>query len=127
PTLLNVPRAPIGFGPLELRKPNWQDLLYRHSSVAVFLGQDELLSIGEACRNHHFAAGLQLIDQWGGNEVRRCRHDHLVERRVFRPAMIAVANPELDVEVAQTAESLPRLHRELLYDFNAVYLSRQRR
>jgi hypothetical protein len=44
--LLNVPRVSVGFRLLELRKPHRQDLLQQHPSVAVFLDQDELLSVG---------------------------------------------------------------------------------
>src|SRR6185436_15596414 len=52
--------------------------------------------------------------------------DHLVERRPLGPAARAIADPELDIGDAQTAQALTRLLRELPDELDAVYVSRQR-
>src|SRR5262245_9731050 len=53
---------PIRLGAIEQREPHWENLLGRDPAVAVLLDQDELLRIGEPGRDHHPAAGLQLMD-----------------------------------------------------------------
>jgi hypothetical protein len=79
--------------------------------LTVFFDKDELLRIGQACRDHHFSTSFQLVDQRRG-ERSRC-HDHLIERRMLGPAMIAIGNLELDVGAAPLTESLLRLSPEL--------------
>ncbi len=56
-------RRHSGFGILELREPYRQNLFRRHSAVAVFFEDDELLRIGQAGRNDHFSTHFQLMDQ----------------------------------------------------------------
>src|SRR5262245_16261344 len=84
-------------GLFELREPHLQDLLLRHSPVAAFRDQNELLRVGQAGGNHHLPAGSELVEQGRRNEVRSSGHDHLVERGVLRPAMIAIADFDLNV------------------------------
>ena len=112
-------------GVLELREPHLQNLLRRHPPAAVFFEEDELLRIGQAGRNDHFAAGFQLVDQRRRNEVRRRGHNHLVERGVLGPAMIAIGDPELDVAAALLTELQLRLLPELFDDFDAVHFAGQ--
>src|SRR5262249_34373917 len=68
-----------------------------------------------------------LMDQGGGNEGGSRRHDHLVERSVLGPAVIAVGDLELDIGAALLAQALLRLSGELFDDFDAVHFARQLR
>ena len=86
-----------------------------------------MLRIGEAGSDDHFPARLQLMDERRGNEVGSRGHDHLVERRVLGPAVVAVGDLELDVGAALLAQSLLCLAGELFDDFDAVHLARQLR
>jgi hypothetical protein len=99
-------RASARFGVLKLREPHLQNLPRRHPAVAMFFDKDELLRIGQAGRNHHFSTSLQLMDQRRRNEVRSRRHDHLIERGMLGPAMIAIGNLKLDVGAALPMEPL---------------------
>src|SRR3984893_11483294 len=75
------------FGILELREPYRQNLLRRHSAVAVFFEEDEPLRVRQAGRNDHFPTHFQLMDQRRRYEVRSCCHDYLIERGVLGPTM----------------------------------------
>jgi hypothetical protein len=119
--------ASARFGVLELREPHLQNLPHRHPAVVVFFHENELLRIGQTGRNHHLSTSFQLVDQRWGNEVRSRCHDHLIERGVLGPAMIAVGNLELNVGAALPIESLLRLPPELFDDFDAVHFPSQLR
>ena len=67
------------------------------------------------------------MDQRRGNEVGSRRHDHLVERSVLGPAVIAVGDLELDIGAALLAESLLCLAGKLFDDLDAVHHARQLR
>src|SRR5262252_8334743 len=47
--------------------------------VAVMTDLLELKPTGQADRDHHPSASLELIDQGRRDQVRRCRHHHFVE------------------------------------------------
>src|SRR5262245_42098248 len=67
------------------------------------------------------------MDQGWRNEIRSRRDDHLVERSMLRPAMIAVRDSDLNVAAALPTQSLLCLSGELFDDFDAVHLPRQLR
>jgi hypothetical protein len=79
---------------------------YRHNflrcdlAVQVSLNHDKLLSAGQADRDHHPSASLELVDQGRRDQVRRGRNNLFVEGGVIGPAGIAVADAEFDVGVA---------------------------
>src|SRR5438874_3385297 len=119
--------ASAWFGVFELRESHRQYLPRRHSAVAVFFDEDELLRIRQTGRNHHFSTSLQLVHQRRGNEVRSGCHDYLIEGGVLGPAAITTGDLELDVGAALPMESLLRLSPELFDDFNAVHFPSQLR
>ena len=93
--------------------------------MSCCVDEHELLRIGQAGRNHHFATLFQLVNQRWRNEVGSRRHDHSIERGVFRPAMIAIRNLELDVGATFPTQSSFGLFPELFNNLDAVYLPGQ--
>jgi hypothetical protein len=54
-------------GSLERREPYRHNFFRRGPAVQVLLGHDKLLSIGQADRDYHFSARLELVElgRWG--------------------------------------------------------------
>src|SRR5262245_30592577 len=111
----------------ELREAHREDLAHRDAAIAVLLDEHELLRVWQAGGNHHFAARLQLLEQWRRDEVGSRGHQHFVEGGVLGPAVIAVAYPELDIGAALPLQSLLRLLGELFDHLDAVDLGGQLR
>ena len=71
----------------------------------------------------HAATRLQLRDQRRWNVVRSCGHDDGIEGRMFRPALVAIADFRLNVAVAQTFEVGTGHLAELWYNLDRVNLA----
>src|SRR5262249_40984952 len=112
---------------LKLREPHRQTLLRGHAAIAVLLDKQEMLRLGQPARNDHSSPSSQLMDQGRRNEVRSRCHNHLVERSVLGPAVIAIGNLDRDIAATLAAESLPRLLPKLFNDFDAEHFASQLR
>src|SRR6266508_2289282 len=92
-----------------------QGSLCRGGAVRPLFQEQELLNVGGSShRDHHSPAGLELVYQGPWN-LRGCRSDdNRIEGRSLGPAVVAVADPDLDVAVAELPEEpLPRLSQRL--------------
>jgi hypothetical protein len=85
------------------------------------------LLITLAKRNNHLAAVAELFDKRLRYALRGAGHDDLVKRRVFRPALVTVADLDLHVRVTQLLETLDRLFTQSIDDFNRVNLLHDQR
>src|SRR5690349_4374777 len=90
-------------------------------AVRRFLDERESLLLGYAGRNDHAPAGLQLREQRCRNQIACGRDDDLVVRRVFRPSVITVADPYLDLVVSEALQTALRPDRELTDDVDRIY------
>jgi hypothetical protein len=64
---------------------------------ALFAQENEVLVHAAAYGDDHAAAVAELLDEVGWNFVRRAGHDDGVERRLFSPALVAIAVTDLSV------------------------------
>ena len=108
------------FGSLQQRKQHRHNFFRGDLSVPVFLDHKKLLSAGQANRDHHSSASLELVDQGSWDQIGRRRDDHLVERRLLGPAEIAVCRADFDVSVALSFQPLRCSLRQLVDDFDAM-------
>src|SRR5215472_9460565 len=113
------------FRSFELSETHGKDLARGHRARGVLLDQQQLLRAGEPGGNYHLAAGFELLQQRAWNEIGGGTHHDLVERRMFGPPVVAVAQFELDVLVALASQSLLRSVCQLFDDLDAVDLARQ--
>src|SRR5712691_2556684 len=103
-----------------------QGLFCRGGAVRPLFNEQELLNVGGSShRDHHPPAGLELVDQGPWNLRGCCSDDNRIEGRSLRPAAVAVADPDLDVAVAELAEEPLRLFSERLDDLDRVDLRRE--
>ena len=91
-----------------------------HHLAVGLLQQIERLLVSLAAGDDHAAAFLELFDQGGRDFFGRAGDDDLVERGVFGPALIAVADLDVDVVVVQPFERLRGLAAERFDDFDRV-------
>src|SRR5437016_10035377 len=90
-------------------------------AVGALLHQQHLLSSAPAFDgNHHFPAGLELLDERLGNEGRGSRHNDAVERRVLGPSLIAVTDAYFDFAIAERLQSFCRRTAERLDDLDRI-------
>ena len=75
--------------------------------------------------NHQSAAGRKLVDQRLRHVIGRGRDQNHVERRVFRPALIAVAATNVDVRVAERGQPFARRRGQGIENLDAVDLLAQ--
>ena len=82
---MDVPSGLLSAGSstLKLRESDRKNLFHCHSAVVELLGENELLTIGQAGRYHHFPTRFQLVDERRRNEIGSGRYDHLVKRGVL--------------------------------------------
>src|SRR5690606_21567283 len=74
----------------------------RNRSVGTLANQQQLLRVAVlADRNDQTTAGLELCNQRCGDVRRGGGDDDAVERRMFRPAVIAVADASVHVGIAE--------------------------
>src|SRR6516162_9440443 len=114
-------------GSLEHREPHGHYLLHRYPAIRFSLGQNKLLSVGQADRDHHPPTGLELVDQWRWDEVGRRGDNHFVERGMLGPTRIAIPDSDFDVGVTLALELLHGSPREFIDDFDAVCVFRARK
>ena len=79
-----------------------------------FFSEHEFLRVGVADGNDEAAAFCELLEQRRGNLRGRAGDDDGVERRLFRPALEAIADANVDVVVSQALEVLFRAEPERL-------------
>jgi len=92
-------------------------------SFAVLLPQQvQRLLVGVTHRHDHQAAFAKLVDQRLGHFLRAAGDDDLVERRVFGPALKAVADFHVHVAVTQVFERAFGSEPQGLDDFDRVDL-----
>ena len=75
--------------------------------------------------NHQSAAGRKLVDQGLRHVIGRGRDQNHVERRVFRPTLIAVAATDGHVLVAELGQPFARRRGQGFENFDAVDLLAQ--
>src|SRR5262249_29857792 len=80
--------------------------------AAVLLDQVDDLIEPSPQGDDHPAAVLELVDQRLGDLLRGAGDDDGIERSGFRPALVAVADPRMDVVIAQLLVDLGRAFAE---------------
>ena len=94
---------------------------------ATFLQKKELLVVWGTNRNDHPASLSQLVDQRFGDVIRGTSHDDGIERRMFRPALVAIACEDFYIVVSETFQIRFRLYSQRFYDLDREDLRYQAR
>ena len=82
----------------ERHKYDRHDLAGCQLTFEAFSDHAQLLNLENgANRNHHYAAGFQLLHQWWRNVAAGSRHDDGFKERVLLPAEITIGVPDLDI------------------------------
>ena len=85
----------------------------------------ELLVIWRANRNNHPATVPQLVDQRLGDMIRSAGHDDSVERRMFRPALVAIARKDFYIVISEAFQICFCPSSQWLNDFDCEDLRYQ--
>jgi hypothetical protein len=84
------------------------------ATIGLFGEVEHTLYVALSYRDHHFAAHLHLLDQFGGNIGRGSRDDHFVERTIGRQSFKAIAIKIFDIGILIPQDELPVLIKQLL-------------
>src|SRR5467141_1366519 len=106
----------------ERHEAYWQHVALVVSAVGAPGDELQILDVAAADRDHHPAARLQLLDQRLQHARRGSRDHDAVERRLLRPAAVAVADLDLDVPIPELGKARGGGFAEAVDQFDAVDL-----